>query len=175
MTKHLRALKKSQKGFSLIEITMSIGILAIVSIFVMQMYIKAASLKDMAFDKDYALTTAQTALEIYKAHGPEPENWIPSLFLFNEAFVSWTDDPQSYVVECYYDKYWRPVSSQLIEGYTLRLIMKNDYNLTASGQLTQADVSVIRHHPYLLSNEDHVTLCSLQSSTYFPFLPSERI
>lgn len=176
MQKKLRNLNKSQAGFSLIEIIMSIGILAIVSIFIMQMYIKATSLKEMAFDKDYALSTAQTVLEVYKSRGPEREIWINTEAILNEtAVINQLDDPNSYTVEYYYDRNWQPAKDKQDKGYTLRLIIENQTDSVLPGSLTRADVSVIRQHPYLLSYEDNMVLCNLQSSTYFPFLLSERI
>lgn len=175
MINSLRNHPNKTAGFTLIEIIMSIGILALVSIFVMQMYIKANSLKHMAFDKDYAITTAQTALERYKAYGPNPEDWLPAEGLFKENMhVALTDHPYGYTVECYFDREWASVYNKPAEGYTLRLIVEAEPGPNTAGQLMQTDVTVIRHHPYLLGEESDIVLCNLQSRTYFPFLLPER-
>jgi len=175
MQKSLRKLRKSQTGFSLIEIIMSIGILAIMSIFIMQMYIKAASLKEMAFDKDYALSAAQTALEVYKSHGPDPENWLNAGSLFSkEAVVNRINESSNYAVEYYYDKNWQPANDKPAQGYTLRITIETQENIILPGDLIQTEVSVIRIHPYLLSEENNTILCNLHSGSYFPFLLSER-
>jgi prepilin-type N-terminal cleavage/methylation domain-containing protein len=168
MSKKIRNLKYSQSGFTLVEIIMSIGILAVVSIFVMQMYIKASSLKEMVFDKDYALAAAQTALEAYKANGPDLNNLLETNFVYQEyAHLFPANDADNDIMRCFFDEQWNPVSSETLKGYTLTLEITPFDNQTAYGQLLKATVSVVRNYPYMLENNDTQLLCNFESLTYF--------
>ncbi|MDR1615551.1 MAG: prepilin-type N-terminal cleavage/methylation domain-containing protein [Syntrophomonadaceae bacterium] len=168
MSKKIRNLKYNQSGFTLVEIIMSIGILAVVSIFVMQMYIKAASLKDMVFDKDYALAAAQTALESYKANGPELSDLLEANFVYKEyARLIPAGAAGNDALKCFFDEQWSPVSSETLKGYTLTLEITPAGNQTSYGRLLKATVSVVRNYPYMLENNDTQLLCSFESLTYF--------
>ncbi|MDR1159519.1 MAG: prepilin-type N-terminal cleavage/methylation domain-containing protein [Syntrophomonadaceae bacterium] len=168
MSKKIRNLKYSQSGFTLVEVIMSIGILAVVSIFVMQMYIKAGSLKEMVFDKDYALAAAQAAVEVYKANGPDLSDLLEANFVYQEyAHLLPADDTDNDIMQCFFDEQWNPVSSETLKGYTLTLEIAPFDNQTPYGRLLKATVSVVRNYPYMLENDDTQLLCSLESLTYF--------
>jgi prepilin-type N-terminal cleavage/methylation domain-containing protein len=175
MIKYLRKTSNQEQGFTLIEIILSMGILAIVSIFVLQMFIKSHSLKEMAFDKDYALTTAQTVMEHYKASGPNPDE-LQFLGGFSPVLISYSfsENPYQYTAVCFFDQNWLLVSAPPEKGYTLRFIVKPVAGADRAGQLVETEVSVIRLHPYLLQEGDNILLCSLQGSAYFPVTLSER-
>ncbi len=168
----LPLLMNNQAGFTLIEIIMSILILAIVSIFVLQMFIKADILKQKTIDKDFALNTAQSALEHFRNAGSNPNSLIAD-FETSPKLLNYIDD-NNYELECYFDKNWQPLLEKSSIGYTLTLRISSDSDPSLVGRLLQAEVVIIRHHPYLLTKEHDVKLCNLHSLVYMNNSSPER-
>jgi len=61
--------KKKNGGYALIEIILSIGVLAIVSMTVLQMFTLASDIQKRARDVDMAALEAQTEAEWFHVHG----------------------------------------------------------------------------------------------------------
>ena len=60
---------KSRGGYALIEIILAIGVLAIVSMVVLQMFALASDVQKRATDTDQASLLAQSTVERYRLHG----------------------------------------------------------------------------------------------------------
>jgi type II secretory pathway pseudopilin PulG len=77
--------KRASGGYALIEIILSIGVLAIVSMTVVQMFALAANVQKRARDTDVAARHAQSVIETYRVTQDTPppvtyydESWNPS-------------------------------------------------------------------------------------------------
>ena len=86
---------KRQKGFALVEMVICIGVLAIVSMFVVRMFVTAANTANRAQDLDIASTIVQTAAEQYKA-----DNGVPA--------------------QAWYDAHWNLVPEEDPQGFSLQ-------------------------------------------------------
>jgi prepilin-type N-terminal cleavage/methylation domain-containing protein len=58
---------RSEDGFTLLEILLSIGILALTSGFILQMFLVSARVNQKAFDSDMSLNAAMNLIESFKA------------------------------------------------------------------------------------------------------------
>lgn len=98
---------KSEKGFTLIEIILSILILSIISGVVIQLYIAAKDLSDRAKETDLAIITAGNAIELLK-HSDHPLMALQHEFfelanMDNAASVEFLDQ-DTFNVVLYYDE-----------------------------------------------------------------------
>ncbi|MCL2747142.1 MAG: hypothetical protein FWE59_00610 [Oscillospiraceae bacterium] len=99
------------RAIALVELIISIGALAAVSIVVMQLFVRAASWEDRARDLDRACMEAQSVVELCRLYGEPVDpggNWVRPLSANGEG--SW---------EIYYDSEWHPVADKPDRGFVL--------------------------------------------------------
>lgn len=133
------------KGFSLLEAVISIGVLSLISVFILQMFISAANLNTRAKDSDTAASKAITAIENFKKN----PGFDSSITLF------------------YYDKEWNGIDTDTASipadaRYCLRLEI-TETDETAYGKLYDVAADVTEISP----GENDRVLASLWSKKYF--------
>ena len=89
-------MKKGQHSSAMVELIIAIGVLALVSTFVIRLFVQASNLALRSQDMDIAVNKAQSLMEIYKA----------------ERKIS---QPQ------YYDADWNSVEKEDAKGFTLTM------------------------------------------------------
>lgn len=89
---------KNQDGYALVEIIMAIGILAVVGLYVIEMFVLAGTMQSKAQDLDSACLLAQTAVEDARA---------------GDAFIG----------DKHYNDKWVEVSDRREDGFTLSAVL----------------------------------------------------
>ena len=119
--KKLTFLKSDERGFTLLEIILSIAVLSLVSIFILEMFMTAANLNIRAKNADSALTKVITEIDRIKG-----------------AAVTAADINEGTAVN-YYDKYWLPLPGFNEKAcFIMELVITRDgnnsdiYTVTAS-------------------------------------------
>jgi type II secretory pathway pseudopilin PulG len=87
-------MKKKNAGYALIEIILSIGVLAIVSMTVVQMFALAANVQKRARDTDVGARHAQSVIETYRVTKQVP----PPITYYDESWNPSSEDDASYQV-----------------------------------------------------------------------------
>lgn len=93
---------RNQDGYALVEIIMAIGILALVSLYVIEMFVLAATTQSKARDLDMACLLSQTALEEARAGRVETG-------------------------ERYFSDKWIEVADRRDDGFTLSAALEETY------------------------------------------------
>ncbi|MDR1158787.1 MAG: prepilin-type N-terminal cleavage/methylation domain-containing protein [Oscillospiraceae bacterium] len=159
----MRKYERSQRGFALVEIIIAIGVLAVVSMFILEMFVRAANMSQRARDKDNACFEAQTVLALYRALPVQGRAALS---------VSGRDATRSApgVWTFYYDDAWRPVAAPPDAGFTLTLTAApgtNAETLTA-GAWETLSVTVVKNEPYLLEKQPRGPILTLTTGLYRP-------
>ncbi len=116
-------MKKDDGGYALVEIIMAIGILAVVSMYFMNMFVLADNTQAHAKDLDAACTLAQTAMETMRAGGPGGTSYFDADW--NEAD---SYDPDGFTL-----------SRSFMESTPPRLVVRVDKNLPYLNVFQQQD------------------------------------
>lgn len=144
---------KSNKGFSLLEVVISVAALSFISLFVLEMFIVSANLNNRAKDTDIALAEAITAIESFKAL-TDPEKIFATA---DGTFMSIQ----------YYDKAWDILGSDLTDG--ARYCLKISANVcTDSSEDAGALYEVAAEVTDIIKDDNPRTLASLLTKKYFP-------
>ena len=158
---------KEEDGFSLLEVILSIGIMAILSIFILQMFMVGARANLRAKNMDTASYIASGALEELKtcseANGFLSTDFIidtqvsfglSDFIMINERMgFSAFDFTKGFTLYKYYDKSWRTVSLSAPAqepdmpeneniSFVLKLFMSLDSESAINGSLYNVEVSV---------------------------------
>ncbi|MDR0671039.1 MAG: type II secretion system GspH family protein [Oscillospiraceae bacterium] len=157
----MRKFERSQRGFALVEIIIAIGVLAVVSMFILEMFVRAANMSQRARDKDNACFEAQTVLALYRAL---PAQGGAALSVSGRAAARsapgvWT---------LYYDDAWRPVAAPPDAGFTLTLTSAPGAGAEAlsAGVWETLSVTVVRNEPYLLEKQPRGPILTLTTGLY---------
>lgn len=154
--------QRARGKYALVEMVIAIGVLAIVSVFVLEMYVRAVNLGNRARDRDTAFAEAQAAIELYKAWGTldalPPETWDRPVSAVG---------PQ--VFEVFYDDAFVPTNRRVDKGYVLTFsVTPGAVDGVSDGHWEDLSVSVVKLSPYLMAEEDQVEICRLHAGAYWP-------
>jgi prepilin-type N-terminal cleavage/methylation domain-containing protein len=97
--------KKSvnSKGFTLVELIISIGIIAIISSSILQLFITAGNLNRKAYDIDKCVMLSESIIEQFKS-GNTPID-VKSIDIMKKAFYS--GDNKNFKLTLYLDSEWK--------------------------------------------------------------------
>lgn len=107
----------------MVEIIIAIGVLAVVSMFVLQLYVKASNIERKAHDLDIACVTAQTLMERCKASGRYAAD------------------------EIYYDANWEQIDTEEQSEYVVTM------EVSQVDGLNKISIAVDKKKPYLLESQ----------------------
>ncbi len=148
---------KSRKlNMPMLEIIITLGILTIVSVFLMRLFLGANSLETKAKDISKACILAQSAGETIKIEA-SIEDAIKELGL-----VLVKEDGNSKVYEKYYDSSWKESVDK--KAYTMT-IMVTETPVENTNLLT-ADIQITKDKAYAVIKEDEDPLASITCKSY---------
>lgn len=156
--------KKQKRGFTLVEIIVSIGVLAIVSVFVLRMFVQSENTQAKARDADFAVIEVGTAMERVKA--------LTSPDAATAAFGA-TGDGGVLSAAIYYDRDRAPAASADGAQYAMEIVFTED-RVTDAGALWGVSVKMVRLSPYIvvggwdMEQADSTVIYEVSSSKYFP-------
>ncbi len=156
-----------KKGFTLIEVIVSIAIVSFLSIYLIQIFITAKNLNAMAYDLDNAVIVSKSVMESLSA-GETIGDTSNDIFLKSARKMS--DEP-IYKVRLGED--FEPIDSDFVEpSYSLDISFNlinasksiNDYGLY------DVSIYVTREEPYFLKVEQNKQIYSLNASKQLHFI-----
>lgn len=151
----------NHRGFALMEIIISIGVLAVVSMFILEMFVRAANIGNRARDKDMAALEAQTVLSLCRE-----DDTAQSLSARWDRPVRARPDG---TWEACYDEDWNPVEAPADKGFVLSLAVTPDetaLGAAARGAWDDITVSVIKLGAYPMEDGDHTEIFRLTAGRY---------
>lgn len=152
------------RGFTLIEVIVSLAVLSIASVFILQLFVTAAQLNDNARDTDQANALITTALEDFIACA-DPRSFA------TDAMPHRLSTPEDAHMAGYFDEHWQPCAP---EAAAFRVL--GTLQLQAAGPSVPLSLSgdgLVAGALYSLSVQvipagKDTPLLHSQSSVYFP-------
>ncbi|SMP62878.1 type IV pilus modification PilV family protein [Anoxynatronum buryatiense] len=161
-----RRKRKSQQGFSLLEIIMAVGILSLVSLYLLQIFVTAVRLNHQAADLDESVQLGNSIIQLLDS-GLEKERLANQPF-FQHAQIE--QNGQSTSLTMGYDDKWQPVPHDsepaLQPFYKLQVTATEQEN--TGGRLMTVALAVTRQQPYLLQKEDMPVIYQLETQRFLP-------
>ncbi len=155
--------QRSGRSLALVEIIIAIGVLAIVSVFVLEMFARASNITNKARDKDRAGFEAQSMIELFKSD-------VDLTASVDVGRVVVRTAPDTY--ELYFSSGFTPVAQRDEQGYALTMTVTPQNTLDGVsvdwGRWETLTVSVVKLAPYLLSDEDDVEILKVSAGVYRP-------
>lgn len=164
---------KGNQGFTLVEMILAVGILALLSILVLQLFLTSTNMSQKAYDLDQAVLASKSAVENFKNH----------------------PTPSSRDVMTYYDKDWKqiipsdnkkPENSEFIVVLSIQketsttnnqLSQKNNSiqdnagmnsSINNSQGLYKLKATVTKISSYLHESKSNIPLYTLEAMKYVP-------
>jgi prepilin-type N-terminal cleavage/methylation domain-containing protein len=151
----------ARRGFALVEIIIAIGVLALVSIFVLEMFIRSANMSNRAKDKDMACFEAQTVVALCQSDSSRLDEVLRARYLDAVHQVS----PHTWEIR--YNDIWQPTSSRQDERFKLTLMAADDEEIYSSGVWAQLITTVTQTKAYLMETGTR-EIFRLETGVYQP-------
>lgn len=148
---------KSRKlNMPMLEIIITLGILMIVSVFLMRLFLGANSLENKARDISKACILAENAGEVIKA-AEDVKDARLQLHLNLKAM-----EGEALIFKKQFDSKWQEVNKE--GAYTMQVVIKE----TEYGEkyLVEADITITKNKPYTVIKEDTEPLAQLTCKSY---------
>lgn len=161
-------LKKNNRGFTLLEVIISIAMLSLMSLFILQMFLASSNLNDRAKDTDVAINHAITEIENLKKHTSLLD------YIQNDAFGNTAEYEGMITIWKYFDNEWNlmELSESIPNGakYYLKInINPDEAEPLQKGSITYGKLYTIQVDVTDISTgENGLTLTSLKTKKYFP-------
>lgn len=155
-----KKLLKAKKGFTLVEIIIAIGIIAIISGFVLQIFISAKNLNEKAADLDNSVFISNNLIELFKS-GNSEEAFTASTRFSN---MKVTNEGGSATIELYYDADWNIINEKEKSSQADFIVVGT---ITHVSNLYSLKIKTTKSKPYILSDKRNTLLYTVESSKYF--------
>jgi prepilin-type N-terminal cleavage/methylation domain-containing protein len=112
--------KPKKRGFTLVEIIISIGIVAIISSSILELFITAGNLNRKAFDMDKSVMLSETVVEQFKLLD-NPEG-IKNMDVLKDAYLLKSSTKNSYTI--FYDNKWNVIKNNSLLNKSDEAVIK---------------------------------------------------
>ncbi len=171
----VRRLARQKEGFTLVEMVVSIAALALISVFILDMFIVSSRLQHDAADIDRAALVAGQACEVLRT---TPSDQLIYADVFDGARV--TREGGLVTLNLAYDKRWTPTVDPALAYYELRATLGPSLGETAfplafggagdaraAAQRMQVRVSITRVPTENSTSKGSTVLCDFTTSRTF--------
>ena len=163
--------RKSNKGFTLVEMIISVAFLAVISLVLVELFISAQNCLQKAYDLDQGVHIAKKIVETFKS-GDNPEDFI------NNEIVSISDISElgdNITIRMYYDKAWQmldPMDDELQEKTAFIATSEikptlNDTGSYTNNGLYSISVLINKSKPYAMEKTSASEIYSLTADKFF--------
>lgn len=162
---------KSKKGFTLVEMIISVAFLAVISLVLAELFISAQNCLDKAHDLDQGVHIAKKAIETFKA-GERPEDFINSESAHSSDI---SESGDTIIIKTYYDEDWNVLnpSDDLLQSKTaftsavkIRPVPPGIDGFEGKGIYT-IYVKIDKSTPYAMEETTAEAIYSLTARKYF--------
>jgi prepilin-type N-terminal cleavage/methylation domain-containing protein len=159
---------KNNRGFTLVEVIIAIGVIALASVIILQLFITAKNLNQKSTDLDKSILASTSIVELIKSgEAPDDIKANPSA---EHAFIDESNDIIN--INMYYDDNWHLIESKDTNlGYTLTAIISPTSSISPKDNKTSKayaiEIRVIKAKPYPLEKSFNKEIYSLETIRYF--------
>ncbi|MDF2533609.1 MAG: hypothetical protein K0Q65_3190 [Clostridia bacterium] len=159
---------KNNRGFTLVEVIIAIGVIAIASVIILQLFITAKNLNQKSEDLDKSILASTSIVELIKSgKAPGDIKANPSI---EYALIDESNDIIS--INMYYDNKWNLIESKDTNlCYTLTAVIAPAASInTKDNKASRAyaiEVHVVKAKPYPLEKSFNKEIYSLETIRYF--------
>lgn len=159
---------KNNRGFTLVEVIIAIGIIAIASVIILQLFITAKNINQKANDLDKSILASTSIIELFKS-GKAPGD-IKADSSMEYALI---DESNNIInIYMYYDDNWSLIESKDINPcFTLTAVITPVSSISLeSGKTSRAykiGVHVVKAKPYPLEKNFKKEIYSVETTRYF--------
>jgi prepilin-type N-terminal cleavage/methylation domain-containing protein len=159
---------KNNKGFTLVEVIIAIGVIAIASVIILQLFITAKNLNQKSSDLDKSILASTSIVELIKSgEAPGDIKANPSI---EHALIDESNDIIN--INMYYDDNWNLIESKDTNlFYTLTAVISPASSINSKGIKTSMayaiEVHVFKAKPYPLEKSFNKEIYSLETIRYF--------
>ena len=123
---------KSNKGFTLVEVIISIGFLCVACVIIIQLFIASGEVRGQAANKEMASIRASNAIEACKISNM-PENI--GIDIFNQEFTDYEIADDGVIIREYFGEDWTEPLDDIMPVYVVKTIVTrvNENPVTAAG------------------------------------------
>ena len=155
-----------RRSYTLLEMTIAIGVLAVVSVFVVRLFALASDIQRKSRDLDAACFGAQTMMEAARVRDGNGFAVLTEVWPGGVHPAGWTSGAQVY--EAYFDRDWRSVPVRDERGFVFRM----EVNVSPAGGEAQWRACTFAAYGLsgtLLEEVRDAPLYTLQAGCYVPY------
>ena len=154
-------LMKNKKGFTLVEIIIAIGLIAIFSSVILQLFVTSRTLHQKARDLDKSIILATNIVETFKS-GTKASDIKTNKLLEYSAMA---EDGKEITIYMHYDENWNLIKDG---SSTPQFIVKTVIKPAAeTGNIYDIDVNISRATPYPMDAKPKKEIYDIRSTRYF--------
>ncbi len=161
---------KNKKGFTLVEMIISVAFLAVISLVLAELFISSQNCLDKAHDLDQSVHIAKKTIENFKA-GEGPNDFIDESISSSDI----SESGDTIVVKTYYDEDWKILnpSDDLLQSRTafvstveIKPALPGAGGFEGKG-IYAIHVKIDKSTPYVMEKATAVEIYSLDTEKYF--------
>lgn len=152
--------KDKKGGFTLVELIMSVGILALVGIVMLQLFMGAKDAAVRAEDLDNSVLLTNRLLESVKA-----ERWKEEPLSLYSTYKS-SDISNVIEKRAYYDQGWKPVDENDSDVLFEAIIHMKSDDIDNKKTIYDLEINITRIKPYFRSNRLNPLIYSVATRVY---------
>jgi prepilin-type N-terminal cleavage/methylation domain-containing protein len=167
---------KANKGFTLVEMILSVAFLAIISVVMLQLFINARNLGLKAHDLDQAVQLSKSVIETFKA-GDTPADLGKSSLLADSSVL---EDGDAVVYKIYFDKEWQVLGkasaglekkSAFVAAIEIKPSVSGGGGAAAEKGMYTVHIGIERTMPYSLDKSKQSEVYGITAEKYFGGAP----
>lgn len=136
-----------RKGFTLIEVVISVAFLAILGVFMVKLFIHADNLNTKAQELDHSVIITQNIMELVEKEG------VPKISANGYYPMAWVKRDKGYGANLYFDEAFNPIDGKADSEYELTIDVVEVERLETGKALYAYDLRVMRSHDLPLESE----------------------
>lgn len=165
---------KENKGFTLVEMVISVAFLAVISIFLLQLFIAANNLSIKAHDLDKSVTISKQVVETFKTCKKPAD--IKTCELLKNAVIK--ESENNINIALYYDEDWKTLdkpdnATQEKAAFLVSSVIKTPGTGTAAKDkkgIYNIKVQVLKTKQYMLEKKKESEIYALSAVKYFAIM-----
>lgn len=151
---------KVKKGFTLVELIISVGILSVAGAFILLFFAYSKDINTRAYDLDNSVYHSNYIIELLKA-----ELWDEEP-LIDMRVLETSKPPDSISKEIRFDNKWEYVELDEGHDYVLNLNLERNEDGVNNKDLYDVTIEVIKTKPYFRSLTKNMTIYSMETKVY---------
>lgn len=158
------------KGFTILEMIISVAVLSIISVFVLQLFISARNMSDKARHLDWSIQMSKTLMESIKSC-EKPEDLYTLDFLKESSMNKDGRDTTAIIA---FDKDLKFISSKDLEKFQeadflaiLQIKPVDNTTTLQRGTMLRININMVKTKSYVMENTSNTSIYSIEADKFF--------